>query len=67
MIRMPEHKYSTRALEEEGGGRKKRGRPKEKWLVAVMTILQVLGVMDWKRTAQNRSERRRILKRMEEL
>lgn len=55
MIRMPEYRHSRRALDEGEGGRKKMGRAKKIWFESVMADLQVLGVMDWKRVAQNKS------------
>jgi hypothetical protein len=54
--RMSEQRHAKRALLEEEGGKKKRGRPKKKWLEAVTTHLRILGVADWKRVSQDREQ-----------
>lgn len=64
--RMPEHRHSRRVLEEGEGGKKKRGRPKKKWLDAAIADIRVLGITDWKRAAQNRTQWRKIVKKVEE-
>jgi hypothetical protein len=60
--RMSEQRHAKRALLEEEGGKKKRGRPKKKWLEAVTTHLRILGVADWKRVSQDREQWRKIVK-----
>jgi hypothetical protein len=58
--RMVEQSYTKRAPLEGEGGKKKRKRPKKKWLQAVTTDLKMLCVT--KRASQNRGQCRKIVK-----
>jgi hypothetical protein len=45
--KMPDQRYAKKTLLEVERGKKKRVRPKKKWLEAVTTDLRKLGVTDW--------------------
>lgn len=64
--RMPASRHTRRALFEGGGGRKRRGRPKKKWVDMVKIDLESIGVEDWKKAAEDRQRWRAIVKTMEE-
>ena len=66
VCRMSETRHSKRALEEGEGGKKRRGRPKKKWLEAVKEDAEGLGVTDWKGMTQNRPAWKGLVTRMEE-
>jgi hypothetical protein len=59
---VPEQRHAKRALLKGEGGKKKRGRPKKKWLEVVTTDLRMAGVTDWKRTSPDREQWRKIVK-----
>ena len=63
---MEDKRHCRRTLEEGEGGRKKRGRPKKKWLDAVVSDIRTLGVTDWRREVRNRPAWRRLVNQMEE-
>jgi hypothetical protein len=46
---MADQRYATETLLEVERGKKKRVRPKKKWLEAGTTDLRKLGLTDWKR------------------
>jgi hypothetical protein len=43
--------------------KKKRGKPKEKWLEAATADVRMLGVTNWKKASQDREQWRKILKK----
>jgi hypothetical protein len=59
---VPEQRHAKRALLEGEAGKKKRRRPKKKWLESVTTDPRLPGVTDWKRTSQDREQWRKIVK-----
>jgi hypothetical protein len=42
------------ALEWKPHGKRPRGRPKKRWIDVVEEDLKIIGVEDWRETAQNR-------------
>jgi hypothetical protein len=59
---VPEQRHAKRALLKGEAGKKKRGRPKKKWLEVETTDLRMPGVTDWKRPSQDREQWRKIVK-----
>jgi hypothetical protein len=51
---MADQRYATETLLEVERGKKKRVRPKKKWLEAVTTDVRKLGVTDCKTASQDR-------------
>lgn len=41
---MPKYRYATKVLEEGSGGKKNNGRPKKKWLDAVVSDARIVRV-----------------------
>jgi hypothetical protein len=60
--RMAEQRHAKRALLEEEGGKKTRGKPNKKWLEAVTADLRILGVTDWRKASHDRNLWRQIVK-----
>lgn len=65
VVRMNKNRM-PKLLLESLGGKKKRGRPKKKWLEAVLSDLRKVGVVKWKQKAENRTDWNRILRNVEE-
>jgi hypothetical protein len=57
---MAEQRHAKRALLEGEGEKKRKGRPKKKWLEAVTADLRMLGVTDWRKASHDRNQWRQI-------
>lgn len=62
--RMSEERHAKRALTEGMGGKRRRGRPKKKWLEAVLEDVRPVEE-NWKRMAHNRNRWRRVVELIE--
>ena len=60
IIRMPETSTVRRVLEAKPGGKRRRGRPRRRWLDAVEEDLGLMGVTSYRTTALNRDIWRQI-------
>jgi hypothetical protein len=58
--RMEDSRMPKRAIREKIYTRRKRGRPKVRWLYDVQEDLSEMGIEGWRRKVQNRDQRRRI-------
>lgn len=65
--RMPDNRHAKRMLEEGTGGKKKKGRPKKRWLDAVVADVKSAGVEDWKSSARDRDRWRRVVSKVKEM
>jgi Reverse transcriptase (RNA-dependent DNA polymerase) len=54
IMRLPKDRATRKALDNEMGRRKRRGRPKDEWIKMVENDLQNLGVANWRKLATDR-------------
>lgn len=64
VIRMSNGRTTKQALEGGVGIRRRRGRPKTRWLEAAIKDLEQLGVQNWKQKAMDRRDWRKIVEAM---
>lgn len=60
--RMEEERLPRKALTEHPGGRRRRGRPRKRWLEDVEADLRTVGVRRWRRRAEDRDDWRAVVK-----
>ncbi|XP_063919421.1 uncharacterized protein LOC135134627 [Zophobas morio] len=65
--RAPEERTIGKVLDRLKGGKKKRGRPKLKWIDDVRKDLQNLGIEDWRSKAADRNKWKIIVKKAQGL
>lgn len=65
IARMSEKRWVKRILMEGGGGKRRRGRPRKKWLEEVLKDMRQVGVRDWKNEALDRKRWKRRVKNLE--
>jgi hypothetical protein len=58
--RMEDSRMPKRVIRQKIYTRRKRGRPKVRWLDDVQENLREVGIEGWRRKAQDRDQRRRI-------
>src|SRR5215813_7158101 len=55
LLRMDEDKTTQRIFRGNPGGKRKRGRPRKRWMDEVTEDLRVLGINNWKERAMDRT------------
>ena len=60
--RMPETRSVKKVFLGKPDGRRRSGRPRERWLDDLEEDLRKLGVKEWRRKAEDREERRHVVK-----
>lgn len=62
LYRLPKGRASRAAMETQGGSKRRRGRPRRRWMGAVCEDLRRFGVVNWKESATDRKKWREIVK-----
>lgn len=65
VYRMPEQRCSRKVLFTAESCKRKRGRPKKKWLQEVQKDLEDVNVTDWKKSATNRTSWKQVVEKIE--
>jgi hypothetical protein len=65
--RMPETRSVKKVFLGKPDGRRRRGRPRKRWLDDLEEDLRKLGVKGWRRKAEDREEWRHVAKKAEVL
>jgi len=60
-MRRREHEVVRAALEWKPIGKRPRGRPRKRWIDVVEEDLKILGVENWRETAQDRDRWRSVV------
>ena len=61
VLRMDKERVPIRLLDGQIQGNRKRGRPKKRWMDAIHEDLASLGITNWRNTARNRNDWRRVV------
>lgn len=67
VVRMGGERIAKKVLLGGEGGKKKRGRPRKKWMDAVKEDLRQIGIEDWTRSARDRIKWRNIIRQINAL